>query len=183
MANTGSGSTLSNLTATRRRLNKTREMLGLSERGIQKPQTAPPPRAPADTRPPQEVAQPGEEIPPEMREQMLSAAGEFLGQMQAGGQGVPGQGRPPVTPVSSAPTGPVSIEDRIRQLGAERLPVEQQFYRVSGRSPSPREREIFNARLTLERQLGRPPTKQEMKQYIIRPGEVSPAYPVAFEEA
>ena len=57
----------------------------------------------------------------------------------------------------------------------------EQFYRLAGRPPAPRELAVFSARHLLEQQLGRPPTTNELRLYLVRAGEGSPAFPRAFE--
>lgn len=184
MAQTGGGvGTLSHLAQTRRRVIKSRELLGLSARGIQKPQLGPPPVAPADTRPPQTVLQPGVEgapgAEPNARARMRQQAAQFLQTLQAGGQGQPAA-QNAVAPVTVGEPG-VNLAERVRQAGAEALSPEMQFYRITGRPASPRQLAVFSSRMMLEQQLGRAPTVQELKEFISRPEAISPAFPVAFE--
>lgn len=174
-------STLGSLMAQRRRLQASREALGLTERGIKEPMQGPPPKAPADSRGPQTVQQEQFQIPEEQLKTMRAKAEGFLEQMRAGGQGAQGRATQRVVPVDTTGGNQVKLEERMRRLGAGSLPAEQQFYRVAGRAPSPRELEIFNSRRTLEKQLGRVPTAQELRQYIVRPQSISPAVPTAFE--
>jgi hypothetical protein len=48
-----------------------------------------------------------------------------------------------------------------------------QAMRVFGRPPSAREMVIFNAVRSLEQQLGRPPTRNEVLMHVTRPGTLS----------
>jgi len=180
----GAGSTLANLAARRRQVQKTREMMGMGERGVQPVQRPIPGSVPADRPGPTAPraapgAAPGAEtraVPDEARRQMVEQTREFLGGLQAGGRGVPTEARyQPQRP------GTEPLIPRLQQYGAEGITPEMQFYRLAGRSPSPRELAIFQARIELERQIGRPPTRNELKQYISRPEGISPAYPRAFE--
>lgn len=180
---TPTGSALANLAAKRRQVKKAGQVLGLDQRGVPKPQRpGPPPKPPADQRPPQQAPTQPEgqlEIPPEAREQLRQRIAGFLQQMRAGGaQPVEGER---VQRVDTQPTGLIS--QQAARLGLEGLSLREQFRRLAGRPPSPRELNMFAARMELERQLGRPPTVNELKEYISQPDRLSPSFPVAFEGA
>lgn len=176
------GGILEQAVTRRARLNKTRRaLLGLGERGVPQPQQGPPGVVPADKRPPMRVPQPEEPLlegPPEdVRARMLSSVQDFLATQQTGGAPLPRE-----QAVSAAPPSDDVLYTReIRRVRAEREPVATQFSRLAGRPGSPRELAMFQVRLMLEQQLGRPPTEQEILTYISRPEMISPSFPVAFE--
>lgn len=174
----GLGSTLANVAAKARQVQRTRELLNLGERGAPQPQRTVPPRAPADTRAPQRAPQPAAEGTPEDRQAALvQRTREFLGQMKTGGM-APAPEEPGFRPMTEKqrPAG-----EALAEVGAQAVRPEIAFFRLAGRPPSPKELAIFQARIELERQLGRPPTRTEMKLYISRPEAISPAHPRAFE--
>lgn len=74
-----------------------------------------------------------------------------------------------------------SLLERIRKQSMERASPVEQFTRLAGRMPSPRELAVFNSRSVLESQLGRPPTSNELKMYLLRPEESAQTFQRAFE--
>lgn len=169
MGRGGSGSTLANLAKRRAQLQASRQALGLdTERGAPQapnrtmPNPPPPPQAPADVAPADNPNDPNA---------MLAKVEAFIGQHGQSSQGAaPVQA--PTSPVENIPTRPTvtdTMADRIDQLGATTRTPETQFYRLSGREGTPREIAIFSARMSLERQLNRPPTESELMLYIARP--------------
>ena len=188
MASPGvSGSVIGNIAAQRKRVQRARQLLGLSDKGIPKPQQGPPPKAPKDPRPPQTVPEapaPEQFQSPEAeqaRQEMLKKVQAFLQQVQTGGA-APVQ-ESPIQPVNTEAAAAQPILPQLEQFSRPHEPLSLQFARIAGRSPTPRELAVFSARIELERQLGRPPTASELKQYIMRPEAASPSFPVAFESA
>lgn len=176
------GGVLENVTAQARRVRKTRQLLGLSERGVPKAPVGPPATVPADPRPPQVVPQPDIQqaaggVAPSSR---LEKAQQFLAGLQ-GGAAANQQpvATSPISPVETSAPGMLSA--RMASVGMQNAPVDMQFYNMSGRAGSPRELVVLGARMLLERQLGRAPTVQELRQFVSRPTEISPSFPTAFE--
>ena len=178
MASTsGSSGPLSHLAATRARVQKTRQLLGLSERGVQKPQSGPPPVAPANPSPPATAPQTPVEGPAtDPRQQLLQRANAHLQSLQVGAQMPPEQNQ--VQPVT---TQQVPIEPLLQAANALNESADTQFYRLAGRPGSPREVAMFQTRMQLEHELGRPPTINELKSRISEPSIQSPSLPIAFE--
>ena len=180
MASKISGSTLENLASSRAKLNQSRKLLGLGERGVSQPQVAPPPRAPADSRAPQSAALELPDVPPEVRERMMAQSSDFFEQAQSGTQAPIPSGDPQLIAPPAAEEVPL-LTDEIRRLRSERDSPSTQYARLAGRPGSPREVAMLQTRLMLENQLGRPPTANEVKNAISNPEFISPSFPVAFE--
>jgi len=174
----GSGSRLAGLAARRQSLQKARERLSLAPSGGaagQRPQSnvqapAPLPQAPAS--PPIASGQAGAPAP-------LDAAGtvrdpEMLQQAQAFIDQAKNEGKtsvaPPTGVVTAPPSVPVSLNDQIANVGAQGMSPYAQAMRVYGRPPAAREMAIFSAVQTLEAQLGRPPTRNEVMMFVTAPG-------------
>jgi hypothetical protein len=185
---------LANLAIQKARVDKAKMLLGLSSRGVPQAQSGPPGKAPspANSTPAQTAASPtagAEEPQPlitttaatqeEAHGHLRNQVAEFLQNMQPqpGAQPLPAQS---TAPISSAPQT-ASMATRVAETGAQNLTPQEQFYRLAGRSPSPRELSIFSSRMLLEKQLGRPPTQIELRNYIMRPEVVSPAYPTVVQ--
>ena len=167
MGRAGAGSTLSSIAARQRQLAATRKQLtgdtGAPAGGRARGNVPPPPQAPA------------EPSGDDSRQQMLTQADEFLQQRGAQARGqVPRTREPVVQRVSTRPGPNDTLADRVDALGAAKRPVETQFFRLAGREGTPRELALFNARLTLERQLNRPPTETELRMWIARPSSIGP---------
>ncbi len=123
---------------------------------------------------------PSEEAPPvDPKAARLQQVQGFLDTVGRGGAAP----TPPREPVQGAPptAAPEMIADRTRRLGSPNVSPTAEFYRMSGRLPSPRELSIFRARKLLEGQLQRPPTSRELKAFIARPMSLSTAAPTALE--
>jgi hypothetical protein len=187
MATQGSGgSTLSALTARRAQLLKTRQRLNINDSNttagtaaaagsVQRVQpvpqgpAAPTPDAPDVTAPvpqPPSAAPAGPGQPQQRDEQMLQQARDFLDQARSGG-GVP---QAPVPDLETAPpTVPASLTDQIGSVGGAGLSPVAQFMRIAGRPPTGREMVVFNATKTLEQQLGRAPTRNELLMHVTSP--------------
>ena len=164
MGRGGAGSTLSSLASRQRQLAATRKQLtgdNVPQAPTRtQPQPVPPPAAPAEQR--------GGDQP-----QMAEEVTEFLRQRGAQARGqVPRTQEPAVQRISTRPGPTDTLADRVDQLGAANRPVETQFFRLAGREGTPREIALFNARLTLERQLNRPPTETELRMFIARPSSI-----------
>jgi len=108
---------------------------------------------------------------------MLDQVRAFLGQVSGGQRGEP----PPLVEPTRPQAETAPLMERVNALGAQGLSPNEQFYRLAGRPPSPRELTAFNSRMVLEQQLGRPPTVNELRFYLAGQQEISPAYPRAFE--
>jgi len=186
-AGAGSTSYLMNLARRRQQIQRSRALLGLGERGVQPvQQPLPPQKPPADVRGPQQAPAPaatpapggaGElTIPDATRARMLQQTEQFLASLQSGGRAMPSESR---YQAAQKPTDLLTA--RLLEWGAEGLKPEEQFYRVAGRYPSPRELALFSARVELERLLNRPPTRNEMKMHLLRTSGLSPAHPRAVE--
>ncbi len=181
MAQGVSGSTLSNLAASRARIDKTRQLLNLGERGVSQPQVAPPARAPADPRGPQGApAVDLPDVPPEVRERMLEQIQGFSEQIQTGQETPLPSSDPQLIPPPTPEETPLLTEE-IRRLRSEKESPSTQFSRLAGRPGSPREVAMLQTRLMLENQLGRPPTAIEIRTAISSSEFISPSFPVAFE--
>lgn len=104
-----------------------------------------------------------------------------------GGNGGPSV--PPAEPDGPIMQGPAQymqpesqpLTDRLQKYGSMSASPVEQFATVAGRLPSPQELTVFNARNTLESQLGRPPTTNELKMKLIQPDDESQSFPRAFE--
>lgn len=123
---------------------------------------------------------------PQMEETVRRSMGGLM-QEDVGGAGLEGPGvvEAPSAPFQS-PFDYMSSESRplteqLEHLGAVSVSPQEQFARVAGRMPSPREMTVFNARMVLEQQLGRPPTSNELKMQLLRPEESDNSFPRAFE--
>jgi len=160
-------------------IQKTRESLfGQGERGVEPVQRPIPGRVPAEPKKgaPAPVAGEEEGITDEQRQEMIRETMTTMAKMQAGG-------RPTMPQKQYEPQAPgqAPMVPRLQEWGAEKLSPEMQFYRIAGRNPSPRELAVFSSRIELERELGRVPTRSELKAYIARGVPMSPAHPRAFE--
>lgn len=180
MAAKVSGSTLENLAISRAKLDRSRKLLGLGERGVSQPQQGPPAVVPADQRGPQTAALELPDVPPEVRERMLSQSQDFFNQAQAGSEAPIPSSDPELVAPPAAEEVPLLTEE-IRRLRSENDSPSTQFARLAGRPGSPREVSMLQTRLMLENQLGRPPTQNEVKNAIANPESISPSFPVAFE--
>jgi len=108
---------------------------------------------------------------------LLQKVRGMLGTAQTGGRApMPEQRQYQPTRQQTRPLVP-----ELQRWGAETLGPEMQFYRLTGRPPSPRELAIFQSRIELERQLKRPPTRNELKMYVSNPETINQAHPRAFE--
>jgi len=187
MANGNRGISDSHLaTIARRRvaIDRTRQTLGLgTEMGApQAPTRAipnPPPQpVPSGKQAPGQLAPAGEAAAPNSRAAMLEKAKAFLDQQQ----------RPQSQPMPQngidvqAPTPDTTpLTDQVAGLGAAGISPEQQFYRLSGRMPSPREMAVFRATMLLEGQLNRRPTANELRASLMRPDSISQSFPSVVE--
>lgn len=187
----GTGSTLGNITAKAEQLRKIRTRLGMDQTG--RTQTNLQPAAPTNP-----AAGKGPDFDVEGAIQtaagsnrgrlldMIKRSMPALGQQEPGGQTLAGPTEAAPSPKVQSPFDHLQPEtrplvERLQEIGAASVSPVEQFARIAGRMPSPRELTIFNARFTLEGQLGRPPTPTELKLYIMRPEEQDSAFPSAFE--
>lgn len=178
----GGGSTLANLARRRQQLQQSRKALGMDvERGAPQaptrtqPQPVPPPQAPAQPTQPQG----GND-----RAAMVAQVQQFIQQRRGQRRGEAAQPqRRPVEGISTRAGPDVRLTERIDQLGAAKRPVETQFYRLAGREGTPREIAIFRGRLELERQLKRPPTETELRNWMTRPASLGAVVNPAVEPA
>ncbi len=126
------------------------------------------------------------------RAQMLERIRQAMPGIQAtqgdtGGQMVAGAGQPPApaptvtNPLETLQPETRPLKERLQDQGAISVSPLEQFARLAGRMPSPRELAVFQARLTLEGQLGRVPTATELKMYLMRPEQEDGSFPRAFE--
>ena len=143
----------------------------------QQPESAPPAGGPSE-----------EGVPsPEMTDEEAQArVEEFLGEKGRQIQGqtpLPDGERPGIEAVDTRPGIEATLSDRINKLGATGRSIETQFFRLAGREPSPRELMLFQSRLVLERQLGRPPTVKEFQTYTMRSESVGPFFSAAVEQS
>jgi hypothetical protein len=98
---------------------------------------------------------------------LMQAAAAMLERVRSGGtQSAAPPEQPLFTPAS---TGQRPVGEALNEVLGETATPQIQFFRLAGRPASPRELSIFNARIELERQLGRVPTLQELKGYISTP--------------
>lgn len=162
--------------ATRKRLNIGQEngVAATNVRGrtppVSNPDTAKNPPAPTQT---------PEQAQADQQTRMRQQTSEFFQKVaRPNAVPVPDQGQ-----VDARPPQPsaASLTQQIETAQAGGMSSEQQFYRISGRLPSPREMAVFQTALMLERQLGRKPTRNELKATLTRPDLVSPAFPAAVE--
>lgn len=104
---------------------------------------------------------------------MLAKAKAFLDQQKnPGAQPVPEEGIQNLTPAPDAEM----TTSRITALGAAGVSPEQQFYRLNGRMPSPREMVVHRQMLLLEQQLNRKPTANELRTSLMRPASLSSGF-------
>lgn len=176
-AGRGLDSTLAAIARRRRTVLATRKQLNIgAESGA--PQAPvrqnPPPQTLPARNPPQAPSPTGD-----AQERMLAQTKEFF-QKVVRPQAVPieqGTGIENATPqVPATPLG-----QQVDQMGATGLSLEQQFYRLAGRLPSPREMAVFRTTLLLEDQLGRRPTANELRSVLSRPSSLPAAFPSAVE--
>lgn len=103
--------------------------------------------------------------------------GQEGGQMLAGGGPMPeAPSAPTQSPFDFLNAESAPLQQRLERLGAVNVSPQEQFSRLAGRLPSPRELAVFNARATIEGQLGRPPTSNELKMYLMRPEETDNSF-------
>lgn len=119
---------------------------------------------------------PADESTPD--ERMAAATARFFQQVKRPGQ-VPVQGPPARVTAPRAREGMVS--ERAKAQGAGGFSAAQQFYRLSGRMPTPRDLAVYSEVLRLEGQLGRRPTRVELRAALARPNLIGPAAPSAVE--
>lgn len=148
------------------------------------PQPPPPPRAPAQERPPAQAG--GQEAAPQAeggtREERLAQTEEFLKNVGSQMQGqVPPPDEARIQDASIRQDQTTTLRDRLQQLGASERSLETQFFRLAGRMGSPNELSLLSSRLDVERQLNRPPTQTEFRNFIARPGSVGPLFGPAVE--
>ena len=151
------------------------------------PNPPPPPQAPAQAAPATE-RRPAQAAPQEGaaggREGMRAQAETFLREV---GSQMQGQVAPPKEPAirdeSVRQDQTTTLRERVGQLGATDRSLESQFYRLAGRMGSPRELSMLASRLELERQLKRPPTQTEFKNFIAQPSSLGPLFSPAVERA
>ena len=191
----GTGSTLGNITAKAEQLRKIRTRLGMNQAGQAQTslQPAAPTRGVPATASGQEEAldiegQIAEAIKRQEPQLLDNIRRNLPNLMQQGPEGQAAAG-----PIESAPAPQVQspfdylqpeaepLQDRLRSIGAISVSPLEQFQRLAGRAPSPRELAMFNGRMILEQQLGRPPTPTELKLYMLRPEEEDTSFQRAFE--
>ena len=139
---------------------------------VSNPATAKTPPAPTEQKTP-------EQAQADTQTRMRQQTSEFFQKVaRPNSVPVPDQGQ-----VTAQPPQPstASLTQQIERAQAGGMSAEQQFYRISGRPPTPRDMAVFQTALMLERQLGRKPTKRELKSTLMRPDLVSPAFPAAVE--
>lgn len=115
---------------------------------------------------------------PTQQESMMAATKQFFQKAR----------RPGATPVEqpparvSAPKPDESmVTDKAERLGMNGASPQQQFYRLSGRMPTPRDMAVFRTVLLLEQQLGRKPTSTELRAALTKPALLGVAAPAAVE--
>lgn len=112
------------------------------------------------------------------QEKMLAATKQFL-------QKAKRPGAEPVDQPQARVTVPAKddgmITDKARRLGIGGLSADQQFYRLSGRRPTPRDLAVFRTVQLLEGQLGRKPTSTELRVALSRPTLLGISAPAAVE--
>jgi hypothetical protein len=118
------------------------------------------------------------------RDSMLAAIKERMG----GGQDGTAPGEAPTAAPSQTMQTPDSylkpetepLAGRLANAGATSASPSEQFARLAGRLPSPRELAVFQGRALLEGNLGRPPTPTELKLYMMRDDDEDSSFPRAF---
>lgn len=183
----GAGSHLASLAARRQSLQKARERLSLAPSGgvaNARPQAqveAPAPPPPAPSSPPVQASSPSRQAPAAQPgagtsrdPQMLAQAQSFIQQVQAQGQEVTNA---PKGPLTAPPAVPAPLTEQINNYGAAGMSPYAQAQRLFGRNPSAREFYIFSATKSLEAQLGRPPTRNEVLMHVTAPGGSNRAGP------
>lgn len=123
------------------------------------------------------------------RERMLEMIRQklpTLTQQDVGGAAIEGPSVQTPAPRMENPLDVLQPENRnlmarLGDIGAVKLSPMEQFARLAGRMPSPRELVIFQSRAVLEQQLGRSPTPTELKVFVMRPEERDSTFQVAFE--
>ena len=165
-----------------------RSLTGGANRGAPQAPTRTQPQSPPlapqqpETAPQQGDQAVGGDVPTD--EEALEQAAQFLQERGAQAQGQGAAPRRSIEGVDTRPgvEGPL-LDERIRKLGAANRPPETQFFRIAGREPTPRELALFNSRMTLERQLKRPPTADEMRLFIARASSIAPLFSPAVERS
>lgn len=163
---------MDNVARRRQQALRTKKTLNIGqEQGVpQAPvrQNSPPPQIPA-------ADQPAEATP---SDNMRAATERFFQQIQ----------RPNAQPINepqAVATGPQPAEgmvtDRIKGAGAQGRSTIQQFYQLSGRMPTPRDLAVFRTVQLLEDQLGRKPTRIELRVALSRPTLLGAQAPTVVE--
>lgn len=186
--NSPGGSHLAQLAAKRKKIDAARQQLRMGGDPA-RPQSnvrAPAPTPEAPGQPPEsaesqttrrQATTAGGEVNPQ-REEMRRQADEFLMRAkasQSGSSGGPdGEIAPaPDTLTTAPPSVPAPLGDQLARVGATQLSPIAQFMRLAGRPPSGRELYVFNAVRSLEQQLGRPPTRNEVLLHVTARGEAT----------
>ncbi len=79
--------------------------------------------------------------------------------------------------VSPPPSVPTSLANQIESVGGLGISPYAQAMRLFGRPPGAREMVIYNAVKSLEAQLGRPPTRNEVLMHVTAPGGANTSGP------
>jgi len=194
MAVGGSNSTLGNIASRAEQVRKIRTRLGMSDApGTPRSGRV---QAAAPTNPASGFGDQDDDIESHLqqaqtgnRDKMLELIKQklpMLTQQDVGGAMVAGPDHQAPAPRMENPLDYLQPENRnllarLGDIGAVSLSPVEQFARLAGRMPAPRELVIFQARSTLEQQLGRPPTPVELKIFVMRPEERDSTFQPAFE--
>lgn len=115
---------------------------------------------------------------PSSQEQMLAATKQFFQKAQRPGAAPVEQ---PAARVTTPPQDEGMVTDKAERLGMQGASASQQFYRLSGRLPTPRDLAVFRTVQLLEEQLGRKPTSTELRVALVRPTLLGVSAPAAVE--
>ncbi len=110
--------------------------------------------------------------------QMRAAAEQFLQKAQRPGADPVSE---PQARVTTPPRDERMVTDEAERLGMQGASASQQFYRLAGRMPTPRDLAVFRTVKLLEGQLGRKPTSTELRVALSRPTLLGVSAPAAVE--
>lgn len=165
------GSVIGNMVAQRGRVSQVRQAVGLEPNANLKPVAPSPPNGPAMEAGPVIQATQASTAPQDRDAAMLSQVQQFLDQVGPGQQALIDEERAAAMPQEQAPEGVVTpgasrIDNQEVKAALEPLAA---FFKANGRLPSPDELEMLASAKKLEQELGRAPSRTELRLYLSKP--------------